>query len=339
MSSFAYYRLPGQSQCICVKSNSAPYELSSYTQLDASMSGYILAPFHISSTYPLLVIAADFVQVCPIKPVLKPTISVVKQQVEDASYHEDFQRFHAALETGTLKKLVLARQLQVELSDSIDSVALFYHACTLYPHAFVSLVSTPQSGTWLMATPETLLAKRPVGDQWYTMALAGTMDHSGPWAEKNCLEQRLVADYIETCLQPHVVQLQRSMPYVRQAAQLYHRCTDFLFVLKPQVNLGNVIADLHPTPAVCGMPKALAQDFILREEHLHRAYYSGFTGPLNVWKTTHFFVSLRCMQLLDNRCILYAGGGLLTASNEQSEWNETELKLNTMLNVLQSGTY
>ena len=110
-------------------------------------------------------------------------------------------------------------------------------------------------------------------------------------------------------------------------------------MLKPQVNLGNVIADLHPTPAVCGMPKALAQDFILREEHLYRAYYSGFTGPLNVWKTTHFFVSLRCMQLLDNRCILYAGGGLLTASNEQSEWNETELKLNTMLNVLQSGTY
>ena len=100
-----------------------------------------------------------------------------------------------------------------------------------------------------------------------------------------------------------------------------------------------MLAELHPTPAVCGMPKNTAQELILREEHLQRAYYSGFSGPLNVHNTTHFFVSLRCMQLFQRRCTLYAGGGLLPASDEQSEWNETALKLNTMLNVLQSKSY
>ena len=307
MSSFAYFRLPGQSQYLCVRSRQSPIELSSYAALDATTSGYVLAPFHLSSAHPLLVITADFVQICPLTPVLMPQISISKQQADEDIYRADFRRFHAVLQMHTLQKVVLARQLQVELNTHIDPLALFHQACALYPHAFVSLVHTPKSGTWLMATPETLLAKLPTGTQWYTMALAGTMKQPGPWTDKNCEEQRLVADYIEACLTPHSEQIKRSEPYVRQAAQLYHRCSDFFL--------------------------------ILREEHLQRAYYSGFSGPLNVHNTTHFFVSLRCMQLFQRRCTLYAGGGLLPASDEQSEWNETALKLNTMLNVLQSKSY
>ena len=339
MSSFAYFRLPGQSQYLCVRSRQSPIELSSYAALDATTSGYVLAPFHLSSAHPLLVITADFVQICPLTPVLMPQISISKQQADEDMYRADFRRFHAALQMHTLQKVVLARQLQVELNTHIDPLALFHQACALYPHAFVSLVHTPKSGTWLMATPETLLAKLPTGTQWYTMALAGTMKQPGPWTDKNCEEQRLVADYIEACLTPHSEQIKRSEPYVKQAAQLYHRCSDFFFTLKSSTRLGDVLAELHPTPAVCGMPKNTAQELILREEHLQRAYYSGFSGPLNVHNTTHFFVSLRCMQLFQHRCTLYAGGGLLPASDEQSEWNETALKLNTMLNVLQSKSY
>ena len=175
MSSFAYFRLPGQSQYLCVRSRQSPIELSSYAALDATTSGYVLAPFHLSSAHPLLVITADFVQICPLTPVLMPQISISKQQANEDIYRADFRRFHAALQMHTLQKVVLARQLQVELNTHIDPLALFHQACALYPHAFVSLVHTPKSGTWLMATPETLLAKLPTGTQWYTMALAGTM--------------------------------------------------------------------------------------------------------------------------------------------------------------------
>ena len=86
---------------------------------------------------------------------------------------------------------------------------------------------------------------------------------------------------------------------------------------------------------VCGIPKEAAKDFILSHEGIDRSYYSGFIGPLNINNETHLYVSLRCMQIMDNCCRLYAGGGLLSESKKESEWQETEAKLQTMLQLLQ----
>ena len=83
------------------------------------------------------------------------------------------------------------------------------------------------------------------------------------------------------------------------------------------------------------LPKHDAFKFILRNESVPRRYYSGFQGPLDVEGMTHLYVSLRCMSIHHNRYRLYAGGGLLSDSDEESEWNETEAKLNTMRHVLE----
>jgi exoribonuclease R len=87
--------------------------------------------------------------------------------------------------------------------------------------------------------------------------------------------------------------------------------------------------------AVCGIPKDEARRFILQHEHQSRKYYSGFVGPISPKGKTHLYVSLRCMNILDDgSCELYAGGGLLKESEMEKEWKETEAKMQTILSVL-----
>jgi len=129
-----------------------------------------------------------------------------------------------------------------------------------------------------------------------------------------------------------------------------HLRSDFTFRLNDDECVGDVLQLLHPTPAVCGLPKQEAYDFILRNEHTPRLYYSGFMGPLNLKSQTsnlksqtsnlksesHLYVSLRCMQITDTQYRLYAGGGLLKDSIEEQEWMETEAKMETMRRVLKT---
>ena len=92
-----------------------------------------------------------------------------------------------------------------------------------------------------------------------------------------------------------------SMPYAIKAGNLWHIKTDISAKLKPKQTLQPIIAALHPTPAVCGLPKQAAKDFITAFEGYDREYYSGFLGELNSdlaslkSKQSDLFVNLRCM--------------------------------------------
>ena len=94
-------------------------------------------------------------------------------------------------------------------------------------------------------------------------------------------------------------------------------------------HLGDLIGRLHPTPAVCGLPKRDTFEFIVHNEHTPRRYYSGFMGPLQM-AGTHLYVSLRCMNIDGERCHLFAGGGMLRQSVMEQAWQETEAKRETM---------
>jgi isochorismate synthase len=95
---------------------------------------------------------------------------------------------------------------------------------------------------------------------------------------------------------------------------------------------------LHPTSAVCGMPKEESLAFILMNEGYNREFYSGFLGQVNFRDETHIFVNLRCMQIFDTSAYLYAGGGITAHSQPQKEWQETIYKMQTLLNVLSNNT-
>jgi len=95
---------------------------------------------------------------------------------------------------------------------------------------------------------------------------------------------------------------------------------------------------LHPTPAVCGLPKNEAKSFILENENYDRKYYTGFLGELNSdvngINTSSLYVNLRCMEIAKDEAIIYVGGGITKDSIPEKEWEETVRKTATMKKVL-----
>ena len=239
-------------------------------------------------------------------------------------YASDFRRFSLAVRSGQFAKLVLSRSEECPLPAELDADALFFRACHAFPRAMVMLFSTPLTETWLVASPEILLDYQP--PYLCTMALAGTMPHSEglpTWSEKNQREQHVVEQYIADTLAPLADRIIKDGPRTVQAGNLLHLRTDFRFVPRQDVSLGQLLQSLHPTPAVCGLPKAEALDFIRHNESSARRYYTGFAGPLALNGETHLYVTLRCMEIADGKAILHAGGGIMPDSVLADEWRET----------------
>jgi isochorismate synthase len=159
------------------------------------------------------------------------------------------------------------------------------------------------------------------------------------WGAKEIEEQALVSDYIRYFLQrTQPDHFSEVGPHTVSAGQIVHLQTKFKVKLaEPHLSqLANqILHELHPTSAVCGMPKKEALSFILEKENYERAFYSGFLGPVHLNQQSHLFVNLRCMQLKQHSAILYVGGGITKDSAPQAEWTETVLKSRTLLNVLQ----
>jgi len=346
MKSFALYRLPWQQQVVCLQQTQGdPAEFASMTDLN-EREGYVMAPFSISESHPALIIRPDVVRVFngdaeEIRREIQvdTVVTGALERPTRTDYAVDFSHFHAQLINGRFRKIVLSRCAVEEKKEDADAISLFVTACENYPRLFVALVYTPQSGLWLTATPEILL-EGDADRHWRTIALAGTMELHGDelqgegehvrWSVKNIEEQRMVATYIEACLKPFATSVVEEGPKTVRAASLVHLRSDFTFDLSPGKRVGDLLQALHPTPAVCGLPKDETFTFIMSHEHAPRQYYSGFQGPLMLHGETHLFVSLRCMKIERDAYRLYAGGGLLKDSVEEQEWQETEAKMETM---------
>lgn len=248
-------------------------------------------------------------------------------------YSNCFHTFTEPLLQGELDKLVLSRRLPLPRPARFSPGRAFYRACRQYSRSYIYLCHTPQTGTWLGSTPEILLSGK--AGAWHTVALAGTLplrngDLPVVWDDKNRREQQIVAAYIRKQLRSLGIRFEESAPYAARAGALAHLKSDFRFALPRHNNLGDLLSLLHPTPAVCGLPKEEAYRFILRHEGYDRSYYSGFIGWLDPEGQSDLYVNLRCMHLSPGRCILYAGGGLLSSSSLEDEWQETEDKFQTM---------
>ena len=325
----ANYRLPYSDSFIEVRQSGEPILLYSVEEL-RGIEGFVIAPFDIAPLTPLVVIPTKGATItekscsqklCSIDCFVKETMPI------SASYKEDLNRFHDAITSGHFAKLVLARTSRQEHPRQ-DPESLFFYFCQKYPRAMVMLFDTPHTGTWIMATPEILLEQQK--SLLRTMALAGTMPFSEgfpEWSEKNKHEQNIVERYIENIISPFCDQIIKDGPQTVRAGNLMHLRTDFRFHLKSKVSTAELLAKLHPTPAVCGLPKDEAKEFIIKNESIDRKYYSGFAGPLNLNGETHLYVSLRCMNIVDNQYIVYAGGGIMNESVVEEEWKETELKI------------
>lgn len=249
-----------------------------------------------------------------------------------ADYHRNFEQYTAQLHgANALRKLVLARTEDIPAED-FSAAQAFITLCHTAKNAFNCLFHTPQGGTWLCSTPELLLRRE--GETWHTMALAGTRaGGTQPWDAKNLREHGLVAEHITTCLSPFADGIECDGPHTVTAGRmLEHLCTHIRFCMAA-AQLPALLQTLPPTPAVSGFPTEAARDFIRRHPDIERSYYAGYLGPVSR-QHTHLFVTLRCMQVFPSLCRLYAGGGLMPDSVEQSEWTETTLKMQAMRSLI-----
>lgn len=354
---FALYRLPWTDEPILVmQEDGEPDYLNNLTELNQKR-GFLLSPFQLTETRPAVLIRPDIVAHDweEIKPTLQewnvrhpqPRITDLPPQTtpihetsekeEKEIYTETFSRFILPLKEKQFRKLVLSRSSSHMLNNDFSPLSAFIRACNSYPRMMISLCHTPSTGTWIGSTPEIILSGHDTN--WHTVALAGTMPMQGEtmpteWSKKNQEEQAFVGEYIRKAVKKFGSKLSEKGPYTARAGQLVHLRTDFHFCLKDTAHLGNVLQELHPTPAVCGLPKEEAYRFILQTEPHDRLFYSGIIGWIDPEGETTLYVNLRCMHLTGHMATLYAGGGILPDSTADSEWEETQQKMNTMRNIL-----
>jgi isochorismate synthase len=233
-----------------------------------------------------------------------------------------------------LRKAVYGR-IKITQFDSSRCFELYNQLIEDHPNAFVYLVSSPQFGTWIGATPEVLLSMH--GKQGYTMSLAGTRKVGATvndWEDKEIEEQYLVSEYIQNRLLTQELQeIEQHGPFDMEAGPVRHLRTDFSFY-SPDKNAMEIALELHPTPAVAGVPTKVAQDLIATLEPFHRDLYTGFIGSISD-EHSYLYVNLRCCQIQDGKAFLYLGGGYTSQSIPEDEWEETENKARTLLNSIE----
>jgi isochorismate synthase len=237
----------------------------------------------------------------------------------------------------SIEKIVFSRRKHLDRGPfSIEeSVESFTKLAAAYPDSYVSLVSIPQLGTWLAATPEVLCHRKK--DLFSTMALAGTRSslNPSPWGSKEIREQALVSENISKALMTlGATEIMQTGPYTSITGTLHHLRTDFAF--SGDFSLPRVARFLHPTPAVCGVPTDIAKATIAEFEPSKRDLYAGYLGylPDIAEEDASLYVHLRCACLTSEMPVLFAGGGILLDSNLEQEWEETEQKLQVLIPYL-----
>lgn len=276
-------------------------------------------------------------------------LSAVPDQDTRARFERAVELAVSAIRQKQFLKVVLSRTKKLAYTDQFQPAKAFQKLAKAYPHAFVSLVNLPdQKELWLGASPEVLVQQKSDGT-FNTMSLAGTQkakDDDGNliprsdirWGEKEIEEQALVSRYIIECFKKiRLREYLETGPRSVLAGNLYHLRTDFEVDTNslnfPELS-SVMLRLLHPTSAVCGVPKIPSLQFLKDIEGYDRSFYSGFLGPVQVEGDSNIFVNLRTVRLKDRIATFYAGAGITEDSIPEREWEETELKCDTLLKVI-----
>ncbi|MGK0412458.1 MAG: isochorismate synthase [Polaribacter sp.] len=316
-----------------------------------SESGFVFAPFDAhekSILFPLK--KSEFIaqQIS-----FQSIISVEKKfLVDEVSRDYHIQLVEKAIDeinTTDLKKVVISRKEEIHISD-FNILEVYQKLLENYKNAFVYIWFHPKVGLWLGATPETLLQIE--NSVFKTMSLAGTQVYQGAseiesaqlknvvWKNKELDEQQLVTDFIKEQVKDISMNLKIDKTKTMQAGNLLHLKTKVSGNLDKKSTLKELIRALHPTPAVCGLPRNNAKKFILENENYNRSFYTGFLGEVQMYheniqrKNSSLFVNLRCMEIQNNSAFVYVGGGITKDSDAAREWEETVSKSKIMKKVL-----
>ncbi|MCX2745269.1 chorismate-binding protein [Mangrovivirga sp. M17] len=363
----AIYRLPASRTIHLVASKN--HQLIDHNNLNQLKPGYISAPFY-DAFENLKYIPADLHLTCELKndkftlnniisgeeelegylfdqpkkvflEELPSPSTLISAEKDKTQYIEYVNQCIEEIRNERFKKVVPSRAKYTKLPDDFDIADLYCRLETSFPNGMINLIYLPDEGLWIGATPETLI-EVDNKETFKTMSLAGTQKAQDDielknvlWRTKEIEEQALVSRYIINCLKKiRVREFEEEGPKTIRSGNLFHLMTGFKIDME-KINfpeLGQVMLELlHPTSAVCGMPKNETEQFILDHEPINRKLFAGFMGPVNINDKTNIFVNLRCAKIYKEHILTYAGAGVTIDSDPEKEFEETELKCQSIL--------
>ena len=244
-----------------------------------------------------------------------------------------------------LNKVVLAHALDVQLEAPIDGLSSLYTLRQSHADCYLFSTQNAQGQTFLCASPEKLLSiqagclateaiagsaprgKTPSDDAQY----ANTLLHN----RKELHEHQLVVDFISQRLAHLGLETQRSIrPSLLPLSTIQHLRTPIYADIPPTLHPLDLVATLHPTPAVAGVPREMACDLIQQHEPFERSLYAAPMGWIDYQGDSEFLVGIRSALLDGTQARLYAGAGIVQGSDPRRELDEIELKLRSLYSAL-----
>jgi isochorismate synthase len=247
-----------------------------------------------------------------------------------------------------LEKVVLARTVGVDAGRTLDPRRLVHRLRAVEPHCF-TFAAPVDGGILVGASPELLLSRR--GAIVRSTPLAGTAPRAGDPDEdranaealasspKDREEHAIVVEAVAEALGGLCGDLRWDRePVLEPTANVWHLATRFEGRLRdPTVTALDVVAELHPTPAVCGTPRSLARETIADLEAFDRGSYAGPVGWMDAAGDGEWAIALRCAMLRGQRATLFAGAGIVASSDPAGEIDETDRKFRAFLDSLRWG--
>jgi len=276
----------------------------------------------------------------------------------ESSWQTLTQKAITEIKSGRFDKLVTSRQYSMQTEDSISVTDLVqkltkhYPTCTILsyqlsdknivavsPECLLTLQhpniqSDAIGGTIVRNKPSTNNSSNPSLPLLFNQSL--TQVESASAENKKLLkEHAFIAQDIYQCLDPLCNTLKMPVsPFLMKLHNMYHLETPVQGKLMDEYGLFDVIETLHPTPAVAGFPAQEARQWLIENENYHRGWYTGAFGWLDGKQNGELSVMLRCALIKDNQVDLFAGAGLVAESDPDVEWLETELKMQTIMEML-----
>ncbi|MGQ7868945.1 chorismate-binding protein [Sunxiuqinia sp. sy24] len=346
--SFAIWSMPGsQTPEILLTDQKDLIYPAQFNKLNGQ-EGFVFAPYQISQETPLVLLKPGIYKK-GIQEILTLDMAQIQQDqakenvadqhliIEKEAYLEAIDKTIAEIKNSKLSKAIVSRLIPKERkTESLGK--LYLQVLQQTPNAFVYLVNLPKAGLWMGATPEVLL--KTENKMIETVSLAGTQirrtDSDYSWHTKEIEEQAFVSRYLlDVFYRFNIHPYTTQGPETLESGKVAHLMTTFRFSAKKLAHkLGDFVAELHPTPAVCGYPKSKADKFITKIEQHNRRYYTGYLGPWRMNDSVRLFVNLRCMEIMPDRYILYSGGGITSRSVPEAEWEETLKKADTLSSAI-----
>lgn len=252
---------------------------------------------------------------------------------EFGEYLNDLETIIKRIKNGDFQKIIFSRREL--LNKSIDPEMLFNSLNIQYENSFNYFIGIEGEGVWIGATPEAFIKSEDFNYKMHSLAgtIARNSEGKYDWTDKEIKEQKLVTDYlIDHFEKSGIHDVSLKGPFNFEHGSVAHLKTDITLNATPD-QINEMLRDVHPTPAVCGIPKGKVLEEIQEIEGYDRRFYTGLVGLYSEDQTA-LFVNLRCMEIFIDDACLYLGGGITEGSDPEKEWDETVLKSKTIKDLL-----